>query len=472
MIRHIIFLSLFISCGSVSIAQPHEIKSIRDFGAKGDGKSNDQVAFEKASTFFNNRKGNGTLVIPKGTYLVGEQEVTSAVRKRDVMHLTNCKNFSMEGKGAVIKFRDSLRFGAFIPASSIPFHTTQPVFTDYPYAVSIGTFLILSHCERVTLKNLEVDGNQKGMILGGQFGDHGFQLPNNGIFIEDCNQVLMDSLYVHHMGCDGIQISNKTTNKKATPDQLIALRNSRFEYNGRQGLSWVGGSGLKAFNCKFNFTGRGRFSTAPASGVDIEAEIGIIQNGMFDSCEFIDNSACGLVADSGESMDMNFNHCIFWGTSSWSMWTTKPNFNFHHCQFYGSIVQGYNAPDEKTATKFIQCTFEDKPYHNKPAYGKYLLEINFKRRMMFDQCTFISSSKKLWWFDGDPNWKDEEKPIMKNARIIMKATTFPDGDFISVKNCLREGGSVYELYYKKDKKYYEAGSKNVNLGNNKLVWKK
>jgi hypothetical protein len=89
----------------------------------------------------------------------------------------------------------------------------------------------------------------------------------------------------------------------------------------------------------------------------------------------------------------------------------------------------------------------------------------------FDQCTFTANSCKVWWFDGDPGWKDQEKPVMKNAKIILKMTKFPVGDFISVKNCLKEGNSVYEIYYSKNMKYYETGSSNVDLGNNILVWK-
>jgi hypothetical protein len=451
--------------------QSYIIKSIKDFGAKGNGKTNDQPAFEKASSFFNARGGRGKLVIPKGVYIVGKQDLKAGVKEQHVINLSHCKDLVIEGDQAVIRFRDSLRFGAFDPRSLSPFRSTQAVFAEYAYAAPIGNSINLTNCEHVFIRNVEVDGNQRGMILGGKYGDTGFQLAHDGIAINNCADILLEKLYVHHMGRDGVQLANNSPAKWLTPDQKIVIKDSRFEYNGRQGLSWVGGSGLKVTNSKFNFTGKSRILSAPGAGIDIEAEIGIIQNGIFENCEFIDNGGCGMVADNGESRHMLFTNCLFWGTGSWSMWTTKPDYTFVKCKFYGSIVQGHDAVNQKDATRFIQCLFEDKSYNGKPAFGNYLVEVNFKRRMFFGACTFISSTKKIWWFDGDPAWKDEEKPVMRNARIIAKMTRFPEGDFISVKHCLKEGGSVYELYFPKSKRYFEAGGNMVDLGNNKLIWK-
>jgi len=70
----VFFVLFFLILNSFSsAAQKNITKSIKDFGAKGDGHSDDQDAFVKASIFFNERKGNGKLVIPKGIYIVGRQ---------------------------------------------------------------------------------------------------------------------------------------------------------------------------------------------------------------------------------------------------------------------------------------------------------------------------------------------------------------------------------------------------------------
>ena len=454
----------------------YEEKNIKEFGAKGDGKTNDQAAFEKAAAYFNERKGKGKLIISKGIYLVGVQDdyaktQSNAFAGRNVLDLRDCSDFILDGRGAVIKYRDSLRFGAFDPNTGKSFSTSSARFTQFKFSASIGFPVYLKNCKNITLRGVEIDGNQNGMILGGKFGDNGFQLAHDGIFIDNCTYVSIDGVNVHHMGRDGIQIVNLTPQGKSTPDQHITISNSIFEYNARQGLSWTAGSGLKVKNSKFNHTGRGRFASAPAAGVDIEAERGIITNGIFENCEFFDNRNCGLVADSGPSSDMQFNNCTFWGTTNWSMWTTKPNYNFYRCNFYGSIVHGYDSPTHEDATKFIRCNFEEKNYNGVPSYGKFLIEINVVRRILFDSCTFTSYTKRLWWFDGSRQWTEDERPLMKNAHIIARMTNFKDGDLISVKHFLKESGSTYDLYYPKTKRYREAGGFYIDGGNNKLVWK-
>ena len=57
----------------VVLSQTYVTKSILEFGAKGDGKTNDHEAFVKAASFFTQRKGHGKLIIPRGIYIVGKQ---------------------------------------------------------------------------------------------------------------------------------------------------------------------------------------------------------------------------------------------------------------------------------------------------------------------------------------------------------------------------------------------------------------
>jgi hypothetical protein len=448
-------------------------KSIKEFGAHGDGRTNDHLAFEKAAKFFNQRRGQGKLFIPRGVYVVGRQDLRAGLILQHVLEFKGCQNLTIEGNGAVIKYKDSLRYGAFDPSTSKPYYSDQPVFAEYSFGASIGNFIQLTNCNNIVVKNIEVDGNQKGMILGGKFGDTGFQLGHDGVFIENSTNVLLDRLWIHHMGRDGIQIANMTVQNSATPDQKITISNCVFEYNGRQGVSWVGGSGLKVKNCKFNSTGRGRFYSAPAAGFDIEAEIGIVQNGIFDNCEFIDNIGCGMVADSGESMNMQFSNCTFWGISTWSMWTTKANYNFRNCKFYGSIVQGFDSPDDKNATKFFRCVFKDSAYRAKPAYGQYLVEINYKRRMLFDSCTFITRTKKIFWFEGNPAWRPEEKPLITESVIHIYPSRYVKPDFLAKMHGVRWDNAHYFIYMKENEyvqNYYIPGGDVTFLRNSSVKY--
>ena len=69
----ILLIMSFIGLDSGTFAQNNITKTIQSFGAKGDGKTNDTEAFTKAAAFFNDRGGNGTLLISKGIYIVGKQ---------------------------------------------------------------------------------------------------------------------------------------------------------------------------------------------------------------------------------------------------------------------------------------------------------------------------------------------------------------------------------------------------------------
>ena len=51
----------------------------------------------------------------------------------------------------------------------------------------------------------------------------------------------------------------------------------------------------------------------PSAGVDVEAEWGLITNGVFNNCEIIDNTGVGFVADSGPSDNVTLNNCTLVG---------------------------------------------------------------------------------------------------------------------------------------------------------------
>jgi hypothetical protein len=252
----------------------------------------------------------------------------------------------------------------------------------------------------------------------------------------------------------------------------ITLQNCTFEYNSRQGFSWIGGNGLEAKNCRFNHTGRGKFSSAPCAGMDIEAEWSYIRHGRFTDCEFINNRACSIVADSGDSGDCSFTRCTFWGVSSWSIWTVKPAFTFIGCNIYGSVVHGYDSRNDKDATKFIDCHFEDKPYNGQEPYGKFLFESNYRQRISFLNCTFVSHKKKLIWFElrVDNPW---QKYQFNNCTFTIYNTNLPAYDFVAVMKGMRYKNCTFQ--FSKESKafgYWIAtccGPLNTDAGGNKTI---
>ncbi len=111
-------------------AQPLLCNLKKDFGAKGDGKTDDHEAFRRAARFINNRKGNVKLVIPNGTYLVGKKldrplhlgrkfwydENFDVPDSIDLFRIKNSSNITIEGgSSTLLKVHDGVKFGSFDP---------------------------------------------------------------------------------------------------------------------------------------------------------------------------------------------------------------------------------------------------------------------------------------------------------------------------------------------------------------------
>ncbi len=392
----------------------------RDFGAVGDGKTNDQAAFQKAADFFNQRAktpagtGPAVLAIPKGVYLVGRQNPLGG-DGIDVLRLTGCRNLTIQGTDSVgteIRFASGLYYGAFDPAARRPYEAPTAFFVDRKYAAIVGTCIVLQGCENVAVTGLAINGNVGRAVVGGHWGDTGIQLSYDGIFVGDSRRITLRGLALHHFGRDGIQVLNHLAKSldDAQADNIL-LENLTCTYNGRQGLSVTGVSGLRAVNCSFSHTGRvvvpslgkALFSN-PGAGVDLEPENGFVKNVRFDNCRLVDNAGQALVSDrpGGDHPEMTKNiviaNCLLWGTTNWSAWVTQPDFLFTNCRIYGAFVHGCRAANKHEATRFVGCTFEDRPYRGQPAYGNFTLHSDGTARYMsFTDCRFVGTHNYLLW---------------------------------------------------------------------------
>ncbi len=352
-----------LSLASAEIQQgsaPAFVANARDYGAAGDGVRNDSEAFRRASEAIE-KAGGGKLFIPAGVYLVGEQKAEPdgpVYCGQKTIFIDGVANLVIEGeKGTVLRTAPGLRFGAFdLEGNKID----PPLpFTDRKQSANVGAMISVSNSRNVTIRNLELDGNIDGLELGGFWGDTGRQLEAYGLRLHKNTDVRVENIHTHHHALDGIAVGYQGLK----PDDGIRtphyLKNVVSEYNARQGLSWVGGRGLTAEHCKFNHMGRARFASSPAAGLDIEAEESVCRDGLFVDCEFVDNTNCGMVADSGDGGYTRFEKCTFWGTTNWAIWPRKPGLVFKDCVFYGSIVHGYGSEDPALATRFEGCRFED-----------------------------------------------------------------------------------------------------------------
>ncbi|MGC8743591.1 MAG: right-handed parallel beta-helix repeat-containing protein [Verrucomicrobiia bacterium] len=419
-----------------------------DCGARGNGKANDTQAFQKAASIIQ-EAGGGTLIIPKGVYIVGRQNHTDGkypyYQAESIFQIKGVKFLRIEGNGAVVRVASGLRFGSFDKDSGEPFQPPKMPFVDNKYAAYVGHIINISHSQNIHIQDLELDGNLGGLIIGGQYGDTGRQLPACGIFIHNCADVRIERVHSHHNALDGIMIGWYHL-KESDPPTPHTLVDSLFEYNGRQGLSWIGGRGIRAYRCKFNYTGHGLnngkpFVSAPGAGLDIEAEDSVCRDGYFEECEFINNVGCGMVADSGDGGYSRFVRCTFWGISSWSAWSAKPGIIYEDCAFYGSVVHAFGSDDPALATRWIRCSFEDRNWKNgeKP-YGKFLAELNGKlKNVTFQSCQFTANQRRSIWCSGE-GFK------MIDSVFTHKYDGVPEGDY----QAILRGGEIAGCHFKEE----------------------
>lgn len=389
-----------------------------DFGAAGDGVANDTPAFRRLSAEVN-RRGGGTVELRPGrTYVVGSQ-LLAAERWSPAPILEFSKlpfPLTIVGNGARLIAQAGLRFGTFDPQSGKRVDHPLPYVDQSDLAFPYHAMILVRDCTApVQIRDLELDGNLGEMMIGGRFGDTGWQVPATGLLLIGNRDVeIVDNVHTHDHGQDGAMfIGDAARVGRGTVSRLVSRR------NGRQGLSITGGRGYDLLDCEFGQSARSRVKSAPAAGVDVEAETGSIADISFTRCRFEDNEGCGFVADSGNSRNLRFADCRFIGTTSWSAWPNKPGCRFSGCTFVGSVVHAFADPDPRRAARFLRCTFTDDPALSptRKVYtgGGPIVNLAQSENVLFDKCTFrLVASGVLPW-----SWK----ATYRDCRMTQRSTT-------------------------------------------------
>lgn len=394
-----------------------------DFGARGDGATNDTRAFA-ALTGEVNRRGGGTIWLSADrTYIVGGH-----ARGNDmgwgpvpILALRNlAAPLRILGNGAKLRCQPGLRFGTFDPRTDKPVHRALPNFRRSELASPYWGMVWIRDCRApVEVRDVELDGSLERLRIGGPYGDAGWQVPATGLLLEgNLADEIVDNVYTHHHGQDGAMIIGDPRRPGRTTVSRLVSR-----YNGRQGLSVTGGRGMDFGDCEFSHSGRSVISSAPASGVDIEAEGQPIRDISFTRCKFVDNAAVGMVADTGDSEGVRFADCLFVGTTSWSAWPKKPRFSFERCTFVGSVVHPFADRDPARATRFVECRFTDDPGLSPSAKvylgGGPIANLAESENVLFDRCRFdLVAEGVLPW-----SWRATYRDCVMSQRSTQTAMT-------------------------------------------------
>ena len=336
-----------------------------DFGARGDGRTNDSAAFAALAAAVNAR-GGGQIEFRATTYIAGAQRhapsATFAFAPEPLLEFRNCtRPLVLRGNGARIRCADRLRFGTFDPRSGAATRHAMPFYNRTEIASPYSWMILVANCRgAVEISDFDLDGNLPRLLLGGPWGDVGHQIAAGGIrLLDNSGPEVLRNLHLHHHGQDGLMIDGLDRDRGVRS----RVETVRSEYNARQGCSVIGGRGYDFLNCHFNHIGRGGLASPPGAGVDVEAESNKkIRDITFTGCEFSDNYGAGLVADSGDSEGIHVADCTFVGTTTWALWPNKPQMRFERCRVVGPTAHAFgDAARPERAAQFHDCTFLDDP---------------------------------------------------------------------------------------------------------------
>jgi hypothetical protein len=366
------------------------------FGAAGDGLTNDSAAFAALSARINAVKG-GTVVLGRDkTYVVGRQRPGGirAFLPSPILELARLtRPLAIRGNGARLIAASELRYGSFDRLTGKALHAPLPNLDESSIAAPYAAMISVRGCTApLMIRDVELDGNVRNLVIGGKWGDAGWQVPGSGLYLLDnVAQETVENVFSHHQPLDGCIISGPSDRRAGS-----RIARLRCEFNGRQGLSFTGGRNYDFVDCAFAQTGASVLSSAPGAGVDLEAEDNkTIRHLSFTKCRFADNAGSGLGADGGDIAEVHFADCEFVGSRNWSAWPRKPRFRFERCSFAGAVVHAYPSDDPSLACHFLDCLFSDDPalssngqlyFSGGPAGA--VVDLDDSRNVLFSRCRF------------------------------------------------------------------------------------
>jgi len=431
--------------------------SPEQFGAAGDSTTDDTGAFDALANAVNAAGGGVIELNPGATYLVagGANQTlqnpplytyyTFPPTNPYVMEFANCGTVIIRGNGARIRNASGGKYGSFntngTPMNVPDGYVGVGASTPYYY------LLYIHDCGSISIENLELDGSILDTTIGGPFSDTGIQIPMTGLNIADCaGPIRIENVYSHHHGLDGIQVNGAALDDTSYMEHAI-VEGCRFEHNGRQGCSFIGGRGWTFRRCSFSHTGKDTngVSSNPGAGIDFEAEGGkAVRDISVTECEMVDNYGCGIVADSGTDLDrISVEKSLIVGTTNYSLWLYRPGFQLDGCVIVGTMVHlwpGQGAFNPHDAVYMRRCKISNDPALSPTGsvfqVNNLLLEggIAF---LEFDHCLFEHNRSA---FGQNANY---DQPRFVSCTFVAKQGTFGmSGRFAGRTHFIEAGGTI------------------------------
>ncbi len=235
--------------------------NVKQFGAKGDGVTDDREAINNSITYVNANSKIYTLSFPKATYRHG-----SGTNNKVLQYTITRNNLCIEGNGSEIKCANNN--GEGVPKGG-------------------GIFKIMNSSS-VIFRNFTLDGNiANRTFTSGGSGD------TSNLYITNSSNVIVENVISNNSQMDGICLLSSYRGADATNNLMtdISIRNCITNGGRRMGISVIGVNNVTISQCKLINTGIQK-KISPASGIDIEAQGASYQanrNVLIDDCYFDNN---------------------------------------------------------------------------------------------------------------------------------------------------------------------------------------
>ena len=248
-----------------------------DFGAVGDGVTDDTLAIQKAI----DASTTGSVIDG-----LGKTYVVTSLKPKSFCTLENFNLITKAGSGPSADF---------VSPITINYGQTGALFTD------------------ITIRNVHIDGNRVNQLAidyptpaGEDGGRHGFRVLGHveNLLIEDCSAT--------YCGTDGIEFLTIAAYTAVPSFKNIRVVRTKFNWNRRHGGSHPCADNIKFIDCEFNDNGQnlGAYpvqdgghgasvaGTLYGNGYDMEQSGagGQSSNAYWDNCQMLRNAESGFLA--------------------------------------------------------------------------------------------------------------------------------------------------------------------------------
>lgn len=229
-------------------------------------------------------------------------------------------------------------------------------------AINNASMFDFKGCKKLTFKNFTLDGN---LPKRKEFHTDWVKINDNcNLSIKGGSDIIIENVVSQYSMMDGFKIDGDWRyNSDLTNDKLVCrrltVRNCKFDYNYRQGMSLMDAWFATFENCEFTNTGQAlndagnKMGTSPMCGVDLEAELGMYYNPNSGRNEITENI--------GGEHSCAFRNCLFKGNRAEGLCLTNGAANtiIEGCEFVNNKAYENNSPAYIHNNKFIGNIFRN-----------------------------------------------------------------------------------------------------------------